>query len=551
MFKNYLLIAWRNLWAKKSFALINVLGLSIGVTCCLFMVVYLRDELSYDRFNPKGYRIARVIMEYGINGVRGGKGNYTSAKVLPALKANFPEVEEGVRMSPAQRLVKHDNQIFNEKNFLFVDSTFFNLFEFRLLYGSYDEVLEAPKSLVLTQAMAEKYFKKENPIGETLLIGSRQEPFTVTGVCANIPHNSQIYFDFLASISSLGRLPDDTYFNANYTTYLLLKSKEAITSLQNKLPAFMEKELADMDGIQIGYELEPFQNIHLYSPYSALTPNNNMVYIYIIGCMALFVLIIACFTYINLGTARSLERAKEVGIRKVTGAQRGQLFWQFVSESGLITLLAILVSFSICVLTLPQFNQLSGKQLNFSAFMHPQIMLSAVGFLIIIALFAGSYPALIISNYQPIKVLKGSFKNTSDGRQIRQSLIVFQFIISIVLIISTLAVKGQLYYMQNKSLGYSRAHTLIFDIDGKILEKIDLMKAEFATVPEVIAVSNSHETPVDIKGGYNMSGTDLSKEFPVTANPIDEEFLPVMGIRIVAGENINRQDVLDASHELY
>lgn len=551
MIRNYLLIAWRNMLAKKSFTVINVFGLSVALTCCLFMVLYLQDELSFDRFNPKGERIVRVIMEYAVNGVHGRKGNFTSAKVFPAFKENFPEVEDGVRLSPTQRLVKLDNQIYSEDNFLFADSTFFNLFGFKLLQGHPDEVLKAPNSLVLTRAMAKKYFQENDPVGKTLLIGSGQAPFTVTGVCENLPENSQITFDFLASISSFGGLPVTTYFNANYTTYLLLRNKESIASLQKKLPEFMRKELSEMEGVHIDYELEPFRSIHLHSPYAALTPNNNIKYIYIIGSMALLMLIIACFTYINLGTARSIERAREVGVRKVTGAQRGQLFWQFISESGLITFVAIFISFGLGALFLPYFNQLAGKQLTLDAFGQPQIIITAVNLLIVIALFAGSYPALVISNYQPIKVLKGAFKNSKDGRLLRQSLIVFQFMISVGLIIATIVVKRQLDYLQSKSLGYSRDYTLILNADGKMLEKMELIKSELSTVPEVLSVSNSHETPVAIRGGYSMSGTDLSKEIPVTANPIDEHYLPTLDIQLVAGENIDRQDVVEASKQNY
>lgn len=533
---------------NRAFTGINIIGLAIGITCCLLMAMYVQHELSFDRFHQKGDRIVRVIMSYAINGVHGNKGNFTSAKVFPAFKRNFPEVVNGVRLSPTSRLVKSGDIITNEKNFLYADSTFFEVFDFKLIRGRSNEVLKTPQSVVISEEIAKKFFGDEDPLGATLFIGSREQPFTITGISAPVPSHSQLYFDFVASFSSLGGLNEGTYFNANYTTYLLLRNKESITSLKGKLPAFMKKELVEMPGIDIGFELEPLYDIHLHSAYDAIIPNSNIKYIYIVGMIAILVLVIACFTYINLGTARSLERAKEVGIRKVTGAHRSQLFWQFITESSIITLFGILISGGLLFLVIPFFNQLAGKQLTPDLLFEPQILFIALLILVLISFFAGGYPAFMLSGFQPIKVLKGAFKNTERGLQLRQALIVFQFIISAFLIIATLVVRNQFNYMQDKKLGYDRAHSIVLDVDSKMLEKMDLIKSEIASIPQVLVVSNAYETPVTIRGGYSMSEADLSREMAVTANAIDENYLKATGIELIAGSDLTRQDILDVSH---
>lgn len=549
------MIAWRSLWKNKTTALINIVGLSTGLTCCLLMVLYLQHEISYDKFQEKGDRVVRVIMEYGFNDGPPTKGNFTSTKVFPAFKRNFPEVEDGVRMTLATRLVKYREHLFNEKKFMYADSTFFNVFpSFKLKVGQAKEVLKDPNRVVLTESTALKYFGNINDaVGKTIEISSRQDPFLVTGIVEDCPSNSQIKFDFLASFSSLGETQEETYWNANYTTYLLLKDQPSIASLQGKIKPFMKKEMANVAGAYVNYELEPYTRVHLYSPYDGFEPNSNIMYIYIIGAIALLILVIACFTYINLSTARSLERAKEVGIRKVAGAFRSQVFWQFIGESSLLTFVSLLISTVLAALLLPAFNQLSQRSLHIAGLWSPMVIVTALFFVLSISLLAGSYPALILSKFQPVKVLKGAFKNTGSGNIVRKSLIVFQFTISVFLIIATFVIQQQLRFIQNKKLGYDRDHVLIMSIDQKIIDKLELVKTEFKRNPNVLAVSKAHSTPVNIVGGYSMQRLDWPEDrvMSVKANPIDEDYLAVNNIKIIAGTNINRQDVLDASHEKF
>lgn len=547
MIKNYFKIAFRNLIRNKAFSIVNITGLTFGLTCCLLLTLYLNHELSFDKFHSNADKIVRVIMEYKI-GDEGNKGDFTSAKVFPEFKRQFPEVISGVRFTSVNRILRYNDKVLDEKNILFADSTFFSVFDFKLLSGTKDDVLKAPKMIVLTESTARKYFDKENPIGKTILMGSGQTPFLVTGVTKDCPANSQITYNAVASISTLAPLPDQSFSNANYTTYLLLNNKASINPLQQKINTYLAKENTSSN-FKISFELEAFTKIHLYSSFDALVPNTNIYYIYIIIAVALLILTIACFTYINLSTARSTERAKEVGIRKVSGAHRSQLFWQFISESLLVCLFSVVISFVLMFVLLPSFNMLTGREITYSALLTPVIFFIATLFIIIIALLAGSYPAMMISGFHPVKILKGAFKNTESGTRLRKGLIVFQFVISIFLIISTFIIKDQLSLIQEKKLGYNRDNVLIIDTDTKINQAGDVVKTELRSIPSVISVSKAHESPVKIIGGYNMSSSDVSKQMAVTANPVDEDYIDATGLELVAGGKMTKQDILDVSNE--
>ncbi len=555
MIKNYFKIAWRSLRKNKTSSIINITGLTVGLTCCLLMVLYLQHELSYDKFQKNGDRVVRVIMEYRFSEGETTKGNYTSTKVFPSFKRNFPEVEDGVRMSLATRLIKFDDHLFNEKSFMYADSTFFNVFpSFRLIVGQPNQVLKDPNMVVLTESTARKYFKNINDaIGKTIEISSRLDRYQVTGIVQDCPSNSQIKFNFLASFSSLGQTQESTYWNANFTTYLLLRNESAIASLQSKIKPFMKKEMADVPGAYVNYELEPYTRVHLYSAYDGFEPNSNITYVYIIGAIALLILVIACFTYINLSTARSMERAREVGIRKVAGAFRSQVFWQFIGESLLLTIISLVLSTILAALLLPAFNLLSERDLQIADLNKPFVLAMAFVIVISISLLAGSYPALILSRFQPVKVLKGSFKNSDSGGILRKSLIVFQFMVSVFLIVATFIIQQQLRFIQNKKLGYDREHVLVMGIDQKIIDKMELVKTTFTSNPNIIAVSKANNTPVNIVGGYSMRRADMAtgQEMNVKANPVDEDYIKANSLQIVAGANWSRQDMLDASKEEY
>lgn len=548
MLLNYLRIALRYFRKNSLATAINITGLTIGVTSCLLITVYILHELSYDDFETKGERIARVIMEYSFAGAKDSKsGNYTSTKVAPTFKRTFPEVESAVRMVEYKEIVGVQDKMFMENGFMFADSSFFDLFSFRLLEGDARTALSGPRKVILTRSTAKKYFGTGEAVGQILRVGSDSSIYQVTGVIQDCPGNSQIKFDFLASFSSLGANQEDTYWNAGYTTYLLFRSASGIATLQAKLPPFMHREM-EGKGATVNFYLEPFRRIHLYSGYGGFEPNNSITYMYILGAVALLILAIACFTYINLSTARSMERAREVGVRKVMGAGERQLFWQFIGESVMLAGLSVVISLFVAAMVLPAFNQLTGSVLPLPSLFAPSILGALLLLMLCIGLLAGAYPALVLSGFQPIKVLKGSFKNTDRGLWMRQSLIVFQFMISVFLIVSTVVVQKQLYYIQHKQLGYDREHVLVLPLDTRMRGQIPLFKTEFGAAPGVLSVSASHSSPVSIVGGYNMRSSVMpeDQQIAVDANPIDQDYLKTTGLKLVAGSDLTYQDIKDA-----
>ncbi|NML19554.1 FtsX-like permease family protein [Pseudoflavitalea sp. G-6-1-2] len=547
MFKNYLKTAWRNLSKNKSATLINITGLMIGMTCCLLIGLYIHHELSFDKFQKKGDRIARVIMSYRFPGsTESQKGNFTSTKVLPAFQQNFPEVESGVRMMDAVRVISIGDKQFEESRILFADSTIFNVFSFRLLKGNPEHALSGLDKIVLSASTAKRYFGNEDPIGKVVKIGSDAVPIEVTGVIEDCPSNSQIGYDMILSFSTARANQEKTYFNANYTTYLLFKNPEGIASMQAKLPAFMQNETKGMNAT-INFDLEPFRSIHLHSPYEGFVPNVSIKYIYIIGAVALLILAIACFTYINLSTARSMERAREVGVRKVVGAEKSQIFKQFLSESVLLSLVALILSFGIVLLVLPSFNQLSDRTLSGWALLSPTVIGISLFAIVCIGLLAGSYPAVVLSAFQPVKVLKGAFKSTSSGTILRKTLIVFQFSISAFLIIATFIIQKQLNYIQNRKLGYEREHVVVLPYDRNVLKNIKAIKSEFTANKDILSVSRAGDAPTSIRGGYNMRSQSMAagQDISVTAGILDEDYIKTVGLQVVAGEDITEQDIKD------
>ena len=552
MFNNYFKIILRKLSKNKTASFINVFGLSVGITSCLLIALYIQHEASYDNFQKNGDRIVRLIMEYKFGGAESVKGNFTSVRVAPVLKRNFPEVESALRMEQSERVVSYANKLFTEKRFMYADSSFFNIFSFRLQNGNPRNCLLSPHSVVLTESAAHKYFGNENPVGKALKISSDSSLYQITGVMKDCPSNSQIKFDFLASFSSLDIPKDweDSYWNANYTTFLLLKSQSAAASLHTKLSQFMKKEMQGQ-GAVVNFFLEPFTSIHLHSDYEGFEPNNSITYIYILAAVALFILIIACFTYINLSTARSVERAKEVGVRKVIGAEGKQIFWQFIGESAALCSIAVFISVVAVILLLPSFNNLTDKQLSVHSLFSLPFISFTLAMMICISLLAGSYPALILSRFQPAIVLKGAFKNTDSAQWLRKSLIVFQFAISVFLIVSTFIIQQQLYYIQHKKLGYDREHVLVLTTGYQLQKRLPLLKQQLKQNPDVASISSCYRSPVEGGGGYNMR-SDLmpeSGQLAVTANPIDENFISATGLQLSAGSNLTEQDIKDVAND--
>ena len=550
MVRNNLKVTVRSLWKNKVASAINIFGLTVGLTSFLLISLYIQHEASFDSFQKNGKRVARVIMQYAFDGgAEAKRGNYTSTKVAPEFSRTFPEVEYAIRMDNEDMIIKHRDNLVTEPYFLFADSTFFKIFSADLMQGNPEEALNGPFKVVLTESTARKYFLDENPMGKILLTGTDEIPYEVTGVIRDYPANSQIRFDFLASFSSKGENQEVTYWNANFTTYLLLKDQRDFAPLQEKITSFMKKEMAG-SGASINFLLEPFDKIHLHSEYAGFVPNTSITYLYILSGVALLILVIVSFTYINLSTARSVERAREVGIRKSIGAARTQLFWQFMSESLIICMIAVTLSFFLIFLTLPYFTRLIEKELPFTSLF--SVSFIGVSFLVTIAIsfLAGSYPAIILSGFQPVKVLKG-ITQTDSGKWIQPALIVFQFAISIFLVVATLIIQSQLYFIQHKSLGYDRDHVVVLPMEKKMLDNVSVIKQELKTNPAIISVSRCVSTPVKIPGGYNMRSDQMpeGEQHAVTATPIDEDYIKTTGLEIIAGSDLTEQDSKDVAHE--
>lgn len=551
MIRNWILTALRGFRKNKTATVINILGLTVGLSSCLLIALFIRHELNYDDFEVRGNRIARVIMEYRFNG--GGeiqRGNFTSTKVATTFKRTFPEVESAVRMTVRDRIVSYGEKLFTESGFMFADSSFFNVFSFSLLEGDVHTALSGPRKVILTESTARRYFGSTDPLGKLLRVRTDSADYLVTGVMADCPSNSQFKFDFLASFSSLYANQDDTYWDANYGTFLLLRQPADFATLQPKITAFMKKEM-EGQGAFVNFLLEPFMRIHLYSPYVGFEPGTSIVYIYILAGVALLILVIACSTYINLSTARSVDRAREVGVRKVIGAGKGQLFWQFTGESLLLCGMAVILSLVVVLLVLPGFNRLADRHIPVSGVLSPAFVGLALLVAAVVGLLAGSYPALVLAKFQPVKVLKGAFKNTRSGQGLRQSLIVFQFVISVFLIVSTFIMQRQLSYIRHRSLGYDRDHVLELPMNRSMLANIDYIKARFRANPDVLSLSHTNASPVDQFGGYNMRSSTMpsGQQLAVYANPIDADYIRTMGLQLIAGEGLTAQDMRDAHPE--
>lgn len=543
MFKNFFTVALRNLLRHKGFSIINIMGLSIGLACCLMIAFYVLDELSYDQFHEKADRIVRVTMEYGF-GDQVGKSEQTGTKVAPAFSRDFPEVEQAVRVYDRAAVVGYEDKLFQEKRFFYADSTFFQLFSFNLIKGDPAKVLEAPNQVVLTQSTAHRYFGEEDPVGKLLQVNNEKD-YLITGISEDVPANSQIKFDFMASFSSLRESHTEEWFSANYKTYLLLSSQEAIASLQAKIPDYMaeqmrEPELSGNDFLT--YRLEPLTEVHLYSELSGFEPNSDIRYIYIFSIIALLIMVIACTNYMNLTTARAVERAKEVGVRKVLGAQRRQLFWQFMGESIFIFAIALLIGILLVNLLLPFFNTLADRQLHIDILKNPWLLLGLLITGIMVSLLAGSYPSLALSAFLPVKVLKGSFKTSGKGLWLRKALIVFQFVISSFLIISTLVIQQQLNYIQDKKLGYDKEHVMVLPADDKIIRSLSTFKNELKQNPKIQHVTVAYETPTFIEGTYGIKEPGAEQHKLVTAIPVETDFVKTLGLELIAGTDFTPTD---------
>ena len=555
MFRNYLKTAFRNLGKNKLYSGINIIGLTVGLAACLLIGVFINHELSYDKFNVNADRIVRVTMEYK-NAETVNTTATTGTKVGPQFKRTFPAVEEYSRAFLSQGIVRYGEKVFDEQRILFADDPFFKIFSFRLLEGNASTVLDAPQKIVLTASMAKKYFGNEIAVNKTITAFGKE--MTVSGVCEDAPQNSQVKFDFVTQFLNLGNnVKTEKWWEANWITYLLVRDRKDIPQLQQQIAAYMKtnevRTEARLEGNNyLTYHLEPLKTVHLRSSLAGFEPNGNISYIYMFGIIALLILIIASANYTNLATAQSTGRGNEIGMRKVLGASKKQVFFQFIGESTVITFVSAALALALGVLLIPYFNNITGKQFTSEALLQPMPIISLGLFAIIVSFLAGFYPAMILSGTKVMGVLKKGFRITGGSGTLRKSLIIVQFSISVFLIIYTAIILQQMNFMQTKNLGYDKGHIAVLPIGGKMRNDFQNIKDAIAHVTGVEGVTAAYETPefVEWSDGIEVTDENGKREISLNAMPVDLDFTKTMKMQLIAGRDFQQSDfaIMDTSN---
>ncbi|MDP4130528.1 MAG: ABC transporter permease [Bacteroidota bacterium] len=556
MLKNYFKIAFRNLWRHRVFSFINVIGLTISMTACFLIFLYVHFELSYDSFHSKADRIYRVVTDLKTPSEMLHTGGPSWA-VGPHIVQEFPQLEAAVRTTGDELLVRKGNVKYQELNSLYADSAFFKVFDFKLLKGDPATALNEPLSIVFSQSAAKKYFGDQDPVGQTVLLTGDGLTAKITGLMEDMPENSLIKADMLVSMTTLTRKfnpgLDDQWGNYGNSTYILVKPGTRISALQAQFPAFLERRNGDEMKRLNMYPtllLEPLKDVYLRSTRNGNnTGNINNVYIF--SLVAVFILLIACFNFVNLTTARSAERAKEVGIRKVVGAMKAQLTAQFIGESVLLCVIAFLFTLGITALLLPSFNQLAGKIISTGVFQNGHfillLLLAALG----IGLLAGLYPALVLSSFKPVSVLKGRFSTGSRGVLLRKGLVVSQFTISITLIIATIIVYNQMNFMRNQDLGFNKDQMMVINTNS------DPAKEAFRNAVSGMAGVKSVAMSSSVPGGGNPGAYSMiqnKKGEMQIANLdlyfVDFDYIPQYHLKLLAGRAFSRDFQTDTTQAM-
>ncbi len=551
MFKNYIKIAWRSLRKNKLYSTVNIIGLSIGIASCLLIGLYILNETSYDNFHQNGDRIVRVTMEYQFAGSK-SEIAVTGTKAGPQFKRLFPAVENFVRTMKYPVSLSNGDHSFDEKNLVYADAAFFDVFSFPLLEGNKQTVLDGPNKIVLTEQAARKYFGKENPVGKAIRINGGTTDYWVTGIAANVPLNSQIQFDVLVSFNSLNASKSEVWHNANYITYLLLHYKSQVSALGDEITDYTKREGKTEFGMEptgndyMTFKLEPLRTVHLYSKLPGLESNGNITHVYILSIVALMILLIACVNYTNMATAQSVGRSTEIGIRKVMGARRTQLLKQFLGESFMVAVISLVAAVILTVLALPLFNNITGKTFTVGLLLRPVFISGVVILIATIGMVAGAYPALVLSSTRLSSILKSGLRISSSGNGVRKSLIVLQFVIAIFLVASTIIVLNQVSYIQHKDVGYNREQVVVLPVDGKTSGQYDLLKDAIRNIPGVLSVTGSYEEPTSIGWGDGIQAADGNgkKELSLNASPVDLDYLQTMGMQLVAGRDFLKADFM-------
>jgi len=559
MIKNYFVIAIRNIWRNKIFSAINISGLSIGLACCMLIFLYTKDEVSYDRFHEKRNQIYRVTAQVTDDkGHEEFKGVKTGLVHGLAFKQYIPEVEDFVRVEKGTFVVRRGKETFNQ-DFLFTDDNFFSVFSFPLINGNANNVLSNINSIVLSDETAKKYFGSTDVVGKTLelQVNDKFEPFVITGIAKRSPQNSTIKFSALLSMKFREKIdPDNSWLNMFVSTFLVLNSKADPKAVAAKMIRIYQDQAKDQlkaakerdnFNYSVIWGLQPLLQIHLSTDYTAqdeLTDASSPVNSYILTGIAVFILIIACINFINLTIARSLKRSKEIGIRKVVGGQRAQLTRQFLGESFIVCFISFALAIALATIILPVFNELANKRLSLSYLLDTQLILGFVGLFLITGFAAGFYPALVLSGFNPIQTLYNRVKLTGKN-YLAKSLVILQFALAALLIISTLFIYQQFHYLTHKELGYNDKDLVVVNMDRKAgKELVALFKTGLNKNP-AIKIVGAHN-----RGRQGTVAKADGKQIQFDYDHIDDQYLPALQIPIIKGRNFSADFPSDSTHSV-
>ncbi|RFS15293.1 ABC transporter permease [Emticicia sp. C21] len=563
MLSNYLTIAFRNLLRHKGFTAINILGLAVGMASCLLIVLFVTHELSYDRYHAHSDRMYRMTL-HGRMDEKKIKLAYTSEPAGEALLRDFPGIEAMTRIrNDGGLLVKNGKDVFKEEKVAFAEPNFFSFFSIRMVKGNPAKALIDPKTVVLTETTARKYFGMADPIGKTLTMGNLGL-FQVTGVCEDIPSNTHFHYDMLGSFKSVNG--GTKWLASGAHTYVVLREGYSIKQLEAQSEALVNKyvstEIKEFFGLsfaeflkkgnQFGFPFQRVTDIHLYSNLDdEIEANSDIKYVYIFSVIAFFILLLACVNFMNLSTAGSAGRSKEVGIRKVLGSVQTQLVGQFLTESVLVTFLALLLAFGLVILLLPNFNDLTGKVFTLSSIFNCRVLGGTIIGCLAIGLLAGSYPAFVLSSFKPITVLKGKVQAGFRSGWLRNTLVTGQFAISIGIIIATIVANQQLKFMQNKKVGFDKEQVLVLHETQVLGEKVNAFKNELAKLSPVVRVSLAGFLPAGISrksvDGVQVKNGERIVTHRTKSYYIDEDYLPTLGMKIAQGRNFSKTFPTDNS----
>ena len=555
MFKSYLKIALRVFLKHRAYSLINMVGLAVGIACAILILLWVQDETSFDRFHENADRVFRVSSR-GMIGNTFSNHTQTPPPFSQTLQSNFPEVENAVRLYNIEENItgRYGDKIFNEGRLLGADSTFFEVFSFSFLKGDPRTALVEPLALVVTEETARRYFGDEDPLGKTIVMNDQFE-VRVSGVIENVPPNSHFHFDMLLSMTSLGLSRSANWGTSNLLTYILLREGATRQHVEAKLPGFVEQYVYETlpdwfgdeapEGNYWEFFLQPLTDIHLKSDLNGeFEANGNMLYVYIFSLVAFMIILVACINFMNLTTARSANRAKEVGLRKVVGSTRRQLIFQYMTESFSLVLMALFMTVLIVYIALPYFNNFTGKSLEFSLLNNVNTVVKLLGLFLFVGLLSGSYPALYLSSFQPIAVLTGKVRQGLKHSALRNALVVFQFGTTIILFIGTFIVAKQLDFFQDKWLGFNKEQVLVIKNPNALGEQASAFKNALRQHASITAVAGSRMLPG--RDFYNISFEPEGQE-EITLNVLscEPEFAETMQLEMVEGRFLSREFATD------